>query len=305
MSKLDTLVKIFSDDLTRFDFLTERGFCDHLSDEAFIRLKYRYRMGEELNLKNPQTYNEKLQWLKLNEHNKRYVKLVDKYSVKQYIERKIGAEYVIPALGVWDGYNDIDFSALPDQFVLKCTHDSGSTMVVKNKNNMNHKAIKKYYSKKLKRNYYYMGREWPYKYVYPRIIAEAYLKESDLNKRSGRPVNDYKVLCFEGVPRLIEVHQGRFEKKHYQDFYDTDWNKLDIGQAGELNSPHKIARPEQLEEMLSLSEKLSKGFHHIRVDWYIAGGKLLFGELTFYDGAGFVPFIKKSDDMLLGSWIEI
>ena len=269
-------------------------------DELYLKVIFKGEVGYSLNLTNPSTYNEKLQWLKLHDRNPQYTNWVDKYEVKRYISKKIGEQYLIPTIGVWNSVDDIDFDRLPEQFVLKCTHDSGSTIVCKNKEMIDSDEWKKFISSRLKNNAYYSSREWPYKNVKPRIIAEQYMEDE-----SGYELKDYKVLCFEGKPRLIEVHKGRKTRNHSQDFYDLEWNLTPITNEGLPNSSPTIQRPSVLEEMINLSTILAEGIHHIRVDWYVVNEKLYFGELTFFDGAGFSRFDKIEHDRLLGSWIHI
>lgn len=287
----------------RFLALARHGFYDSLSDEEYIRRKFHTLMGYYPNLDDPQTFNEKLQWLKLHDRRPEYVKMVDKYEVKKYVADIIGEEYIIPTLGVWDRFDDINFSQLPDQFVLKCTHDSGGIVICKDKSKFDIQSAKAKINKSLKRNYYYVGREWPYKDVKPHIIAEPYLTDE-----SGFELKDYKILCFNGIPKLIELHSGRFLDNQMQDFYDCDWKKLSISQSG--NKKYQVSsviapRPKNLEKMIELSSVLSKDFRHIRVDWYEIKDNLLFGELTFFDGSGFVPFDNFQHDLLLGSWINL
>ena len=275
-----------------------------IPDEMYLKLEYKFHVGKRLNLKNPQTFNEKLQWLKLNDRKAIYTIMVDKVEARDYIAERIGEQYLIPLIGVWENPDDIDFDSLPDQFVLKCNHNSGKGMCIcKDKSKINIDKVKQELKEGLAENYYLHGREWPYKDVPRRIIGEQYMVDE-----SGNGLKDYKVLCFNGEPKLIELHMGRFTNHQTQDFYDTNWNKTTISQSG--LSCYQITndvfpRPAVLEEMLRLSRTLSEGILHIRVDWYIVNGKLYFGELTFFDGAGFDPFDNPADDLMLGSWITL
>lgn len=301
--KLINLHRIILDPAQRLESMRARGFYDRMTDEDFIRKKWKIRMGYNIDLSNPQTFNEKLQWLKLHDHNPIYCTMVDKYEVKEYVGKIIGNDHIIPTLGVWDRFEDIDFNALPGQFVLKCTHDSGGLVIVKDKSKLNIEFARKKINQSLKKNYYYVGREWPYKHLLHRIIAEKYMVDE-----SGEQLRDYKVLCFNGEPKLIEYHQGRFTDHQTQDFYDTEWNLTTISQTG--NPHYQINKnpspsPKRLKQMLELSEILSKGIPHIRVDWYCIEDKLFFGELTFFDGDGFEPFDNPDDDLMLGSWITL
>ena len=228
--------------------------------------------------------------------------MVDKYAVKQYVANIIGEEYIIPTLGVWDKFDDIDFSSLPDQFVLKTTHGGGGGGVVicKDKKTFDREKAMKTLNRSMKGDIYKSLREWPYKNVKKRIIAEKYIEDE-----SGY-LKDYKVMCFNGQPRLIQMHMGRFNGVHTQDFYNCNWDKLDdINQNGCINSDIILPKPQCLEQMLDLSSKLSNGLPQIRVDWYIIGANIYFGEMTFFDAGGFDDFIPESLNEVIGSWIEL
>ena len=283
----------------RFVINANRGFHNGMTDEAFIKRKYKAIIGKELNLENPQTFNEKLQWLKLYNRKPEFTTMVDKCDAKKYVANIIGEEYIIPTLGVWKSFDDINFDNLPQQFVLKCTHDCGGIVICKDKNKLDKAPAKKKLEKSLKNNFFWYGREWPYKNVEPRIIAEVYMEEAE---SSG--LTDYKVMCFGGEPKVIQVHQGRFDGNHHQAFYDLDWNHLDITQ-GFPKATETIPRPAALEKMLELSRVLSKGLPHLRVDWYFVKGQLYLGELTFFDGSGFVGFDQEEWDRKLGSYITL
>ena len=274
------------------------------NDKLYLQLLFYFIMGQRLNLKKPKTFNEKLQWLKLYNRNPEYCDLVDKYKVKNIVSSIIGNKYIIPTIGVWDSPEAIDFDILPNKFVLKTTHDGGSMGVVicKDKSTFDVNEAKNKLRRSLNHCAYVQSREWPYKNVERRIIAEEFI-EDVLDK----DLHDYKILCFEGVPKLIEFHSGRYTSGQHQEFYDTDWNLTDISQGGPyVASNISYPKPECLDEMLEVTRKLCKGHHHIRVDWYILNGKeLKFGELTFFDGSGFDGFDDMKYDELLGSWINI
>jgi len=280
--------------------LAREGVFNFLSDKAFLKLLFWARMGKKLNLENPQTFNEKLQWLKLYNRKPEYTKMVDKYEVRKYISEKIGEEYLIPLLGVWDSFDEIDFDSLPEQFVLKCTHDSGGLIICKDKSKLDLVAAKKKITKCLKRNFYKYNREWVYKNVKPRIIAEKFMVDSI--QKNG--LADYKVLCFGGEAKLIEFHLDRYSKRHTQDIYDTNWNKTAISQNGYV-SDRVIDKPSQIDRIIELSQILAKGICHVRVDWYIIEGKVYFGEITFFDGSGFSAFDDEKDDLYIGSLIDL
>jgi len=286
-----------------------RAFMDRTSrfwknDALYLKLKFYFVMGQRLNLDAPVTFNEKLQWLKLHSRDSRYTSLVDKLEVKRYISDVLGDEYVIPTLGVWDTPDEIDFNGLPNKFVLKTTHDGGSLGVVicKDKSNFDIEAAKEKLGRSLKHDVYQCSREWPYKNVERRIIAEEYLEDPYDND-----LHDYKVLCFEGEPKLVEFHSGRNTVEQHQEFYDTNWTLTKITQDGQYRSNNQLyPKPICLDKMLELSSVLSKGFHHLRIDWYVLNKSILkFGEITFFDGGGFEQFDDNLDDIMLGEWINI
>ena len=297
--KLSILFRCLYDKKYRFIILDRLGSYKKTSDKEYLEKKFMILMNRDLNLVNPQTFNEKLQWLKLYDRKPEYTTMVDKYAVKKYVADIIGEEYIIPTLGVWNHFDEIDFDKLPNQFVLKCTHDSGGIVICKDKNKLDLKSAKKKIEKCLKRNYYWSSREWPYRDVKPRIIAEKFL--SDEGKED---LADYKVLCFHGEPKIIEVHMGRFNGNHTADNYDTFWNKTDIEQLDLPKTNELMPKPVFLDEMLHLSRLLSKDLIHIRVDWYFTNNRLYFGELTFYDGSGYNQFCGNADEFL-GSLIKL
>lgn len=272
-----------------------------LPDKAQLQLMYFKHFKRFIHFRNPKTFNEKIQWLKLNDRNPEYTKLVDKYEVKQYIADTIGSEYVIPTLGVWERVEDINFDSLPDQFVLKCTHDSGSIAICKDKATFDKKAAIKLLNNGLKRNGCWFGCEWPYKNVKPRIIAETYMEDPDTAE-----LRDYKFFCFNGEAKLLFIATDRqavgTETKF--DFFDMDFNHLDI-KNGHPNADILPQKPMQFDKMVELAEKLSIGFPHLRVDFYEVNGKIYFGELTFSHWSGFVPFEPPEWDETLGSWIQL
>lgn len=271
-----------------------------LPDKVYLKLIYHARTGIWPNLDNPRDYTEKLQWEKIHDHNPQYTMMVDKYTVRKYISEKIGDNYLIPLLGVWENAKDIDFAKLPNQFVLKCTHDSGSVRICHDKQSFDINEAVISLNKKLRKGTFWFTREWPYRNVHPRIIAEQYMEDE-----SKEELKDYKVLCFNGVPKLIQVHSGRFNGVHTQDFYDLNWKKTNMTQCGMPMSDKCIAKPETFDEMMHLSALLSNGIPHLRVDWYSINGKLYFGELTFFDASGFERFDDPKVERLLGDWIDL
>lgn len=247
-----------------------------LSDKKFIEYRFLSEMGYKLNLKSPQTFNEKLQWLKLYDRNPEYTKMVDKYEVREYIKEKIGEEYLIPLIGVYDKFDDIDFDKLSNQFVIKCNHDSGGLIICKDKNRLDIETARKKINRSLKTNYYYSGREWPYKNVKPKILIEKYMEDS--NKSD---LIDYKLFCFNGIPKIVLVCSERFSSSNMcETWFDMNWKLIDMTESGH-RVDSTISKPKQLKKMVELSKKLSKNIPFIRVDWYEIGDKLYFGELTF------------------------
>jgi len=274
-----------------------------MPDSLYLRILYYKNMREFLNLKNPVAFNEKLQWLKINNRKPEYSRLVDKYEVRNYVKEKIGEKYLVPLLGVWDTASDIDFNNLPSKFVLKCNHDSRSVVICKDKSKLNIQDTVKKLNKHLKRNLFWYGREWPYKNVKPCVIAEEYLEEHN-NQSLIDPLIDYKVLCFNGKAKVVQVHCGRGTDNYTQDHYDLVWNYMKIDQGIKLTDT-PMNKPPFLEDMIYLSEILVKDIIHVRVDWYFVKGQLFFGEITFFAGSGFFRFINKDDDVLLGNMINL
>ena len=269
-------------------------------DRKFIEFIWKKKMNYPLNLDNPQTFNEKLQWIKLYDHNPLYTKMVDKYEVKDYVASIIGDEYIIKTLGVWDRFDDIDFETLPNQFVLKCTHDSGGLVICKDKSKFNIPIAKQIIEKSLKRDFYSSAREWPYKNVKKRIIAEEYVEDA-----KTKELRDYKFFCFNGEAKIMFISKDRQNRNEpYMDFFDMNFNHLDI-KRGHPNAPVLPQKPDNFELMIKLANVLSKGFPELRVDFYEANGKVLFGELTLFPAAGLVPFDPPKWDRIMGEWIKL
>ena len=258
-------------------------------------------MGKELNLSDPKTYNEKLQWLKIHDRRPEYTTYVDKYKVRDYIAKTIGEEYLVPLLGVWDNAEDIQFESLPNQFVLKCNHDSGSVIICKDKSKFDINEAKKKLSKCLKKNLYDWCREWPYKNVKPCIIAERYMED-----QSTAELRDYKFFCFNGEVKALFVARDRQTPNEETkfDFFDADYNHLDFTN-GHPNAKQVPEKPSQFELMKQLAEKLSVGIPHVRVDFYECNGKIYFGEMTFFHWSGMVPFNPEKWDRTFGDWIKL
>lgn len=300
MAKLITAVKLMKTPSHMIQPMVSNGMLKWMPDKVYAKLVYKAIFGEELNLENPCTFNEKLQWLKLYYRKPEFTMMVDKYRVRKYIEKQIGKQYLVPLLGVWKSVDEIDFDTLPNQFVLKCNHDQGSVMICKDKEHFDIEGAKKFLTRKLSKNHYWFTREWPYKNVKPCIICEKYMEDSEGNGS----LSDYKVLCFNGEPKLIELHKDRFGKIHTQDFYDANWNRTTIEQACSPLADEVMEKPAFFNEMMDLSRKLSEGLPHIRVDWYYTNHQLYFSELTFYDASGFEPFLDDYDKEI-GEWITL
>lgn len=287
--------------------LGSRGMLPFLTDETYLKIFFKSRLGYELNLKEPETFNEKLQWLKLHDKNPEYIRLVDKAEVKQIVADRIGAEYVIPTYGVWDKFEDIDFSALPDKFVLKCTHDSGSVVIVSDKKKFDRLAAKRKISARLRKNYFYLGREWPYKHIRPRIIAEKYLEVSSGKSAFEKDsLTDYKIMCFNGKARITLACTERFCSENLKvTFFDREWKEMPFEEIHFKKSFYSLPKPESYEQMLMLAEKLSFGIPFARVDFYEAAGNPYFGEITLYPCTGMEGFTPHKWDRQLGDWIDL
>ena len=283
-----------------FESLAMRGFFKNMNDKEYLSWLYRARMGRFPDLNHPKSFNEKLQWLKLNDRKPEYTEMVDKYLAKKYVEKRIGEKYIIPTLGVWDEFDQIEFEKLPDQFVLKTTHDSGGVVICKDKANFDKAAAKRKLEKSLKRNYYWAEREWPYKNVKPRIIAENYL--SFLN---GSDLVEYKVFCFNGKPALFLICKGEgHTDERTNDFYDLEFNHIPVTVTCP-NAKEKCQKPDEYEELLELSRKLAKNTYQLRVNLYVINHKIYFGELTFFHDSGCCKFNPPEWDKRFGDMLKL
>lgn len=280
--------------LTRLNFL--------FPDKLYLKLLYRLKLGRKLDLNNPKRFTEKLQWLKLYDRKPLYTKLVDKAEVKKYVTDTIGKEYVIPTLGVWNNPEDIDWDSLPNRFILKTTHGGGGTGVVicADKSQFDKEKAVETLRKSMKSNIYASLREWPYKNVPHRIIAEQLLDKDPLYD----DVPDYKFYCFNGVPKVMLIATNRFTDHNFN-YYDMEFKKLNITSSAGNNAAIEFSKPSHFEEMKSVSSKLSQGFSHMRVDLYYSNNRIFFGELTFYDSSGFDNLSSDRNDLEWGSWMEL
>lgn len=284
----------------RFNYLAAMAFFDDLSDKEFLEKKFKATFGVRLNLEEPKTFNEKMQWLKLYNRKPEYTMMVDKFLVRNYISKTIGSQYLIPLLGVWNSPEEIDFSKLPEKFVLKCNHNSGKGMCIcTDKKNLNLKKIKINLKKGLNQDYYLNGREWPYKNVQRKIIAEKYMVDD-----SGFELKDYKIYNFNGQPKVIEVDFNRFID-HKRNFYTTKWEKIDLMLQFPSDSTVQHERPQCLEKMLDLAKQLSVSLPFVRTDFYCINGVIYFGEITFFHGSGFEKFIPEVWNKIFGEWIKL
>lgn len=273
-----------------------------LPDKNYIKLYYRLRVGRKLNTDNPTTLNEKLQWLKFNYRFPLQSIVSDKLLVRDYVKEKIGEEYLIPLLGSWKDYEDIDFSLLPKQFVLKCNHDSGGLVVCTDKDKLDHTKAKDKIEKSLKSNFFYIGREYQYRNIKPMILCEKFISDN------GKVPMDYKIYCFNGVPDVILVCRDRFSKNTHRAsylFFDQEWIFQPLNKGDEDLQDTDIPKPENLDEMVEIAKKLSRDFLFARIDLYNIGGKIYFGEITLSPNSGFDPDIKYETDLMFGQKLKI
>lgn len=298
-STIKKSLKIILDDKYRFMVFSNLGFYAKMDDKKFLEKKFEAVMGRKLYIDNPKTYNEKLQWLKLYDRNSFYTCLVDKYKVREYISETIGEDYLIPLLGVWNRPEDINFDLLPKQFVLKCNHNSGLGMCVCiNKENINVRKVKKNLKKGMKQNYYLINREWPYKNVDRKIIAEKFIGTAE------RTPDDYKFLVINGEIDSIMICKDRDLGKPKYYYFDLDWNRL-YYQIEEPTSKENIQKPENFEKMVEIVKKLSRDLKTIRIDLYNTNGKIYFGEITFFNSSGFDLDITYDTDFALGNKLDL
>ncbi len=270
-----------------------------IPDQEYLEYLWEIKMGNRLDWKHPVTFNEKLQWLKLFDQKPIHTTMVDKYEVKDHVRSLIGEEHVIDAIGVWDRYEDIDFDSLPEQFVLKCTHDSGNVVVCRDKKQFDPNKHKDRFRKALEKNYYYRYREWPYKNVRPRLLVEKYVEDE-----YAEALVVYKFICFHGEPKIIQVIQDDKHENESIDYFDADWTLLDIKQNFP-NSARHLTKPKSFERMKEMARTLSADEILVRVDFYEVKGEPFFSEFTFYSDAGFEPFSPPEWDEILGSWINL
>ena len=278
-----------------------RLFMKQLPDRLYLEMLYQVRKGKKLNLKKPVSFNEKLNWMKLYDRNPLYTRLADKYLVKDIVADKIGEEFVIPLIGAWDRPEDIRIEELPERFVLKCNHDSGSVVICKDKSKFDMTAAREKLREALDNNYYYFSREWVYKNIIPRIICEPYIEDIE-----DAELRDYKFFCFDGHVKFLYVATDRFKEGSEVKFtfFDRNYNFLPIVHAHPYANPYP-EKPDRFEEMIGIAETLSKGLKHVRVDLYEANGIILFSEYTFYNNSGFTPFYPEEWDERFGEYLNL
>lgn len=287
-----------------YRFLINAGFGTYnkLSDEAYLKRKFKACTGNVLDLQNPVTFNEKLQWLKIYDRKPIYTTMVDKYEAKKYVAEQIGQEHIIPTMGLWEHFDEIDFEALPAQFVLKCTHDSGGLVICQDKTKLDRQKAKRKIQKSLATNYYLAGREWPYKNVKPRIIAEEYLEDHE----KGGGLTDYKFFCFNGEPKFLYVSRGLENHETAQiSFLTLDWEFAPFRRKDYRSFDELPQKPICLNQMVLMAKKLSEDTAFLRVDFYEVDGNIYFSELTFYPCSGYLPFDPPEWDKTLGDWITL
>lgn len=302
MSKWNGLKKLLTDRDYRTIRLAKAGVYNRLPDEAYLRKMYRARMGRPLNLDDPQLFSEKLQWLKIHDRNPLYTQLVDKYRVREYVAEKLGEEYLIPLLGVWDDPDDIDFDALPDQFVLKCNHNSGTGMCIcRDKSKLDYDTVRSNLRKGLQENFFMKAREWPYRDVSRKVVCEQYMTDGS----GTEELTDYKFFCFHGEVKCFKVDFDRF-LDHGANWYDRNGNLLPFG---EVSCPpcyeKKIIFPDSIQRMIAAAQTLSAGIPFVRVDLYSVNEKIYFGELTLFPACGWGRFTDDQWDMIMGQWLKL
>lgn len=273
-----------------------------LPDKTYIKLYYRLRVGRPLNTKNPTTLNEKLQWLKFNYRFPLQSIVSDKLLVRDYVAEKIGAEYLIPLLGTWENYDDVDFDKLPEKFVLKCNHDSGGLVVCTDKSKLDHKEARNRVEKSLKSNFFYIGREYQYRNIKPRIICEQFISDN------GKVPMDYKIYCFNGKPDVILVCKDRFSDNTHRAsylYFDQEWRFQPLNKGDETLTEVDVPKPKNLDRMIEIAKDLSKDFLFARIDLYNIDGHIYFGEITLSPNSGFDPDIKYETDLMFGERLKI
>ena len=297
-----------SESIHKFKRILGRGLIESfykslsfLSDEKYLRLMFRLRMGKKLDLENPKTVSEKLQWLKLYDRKDIYTTMADKYLAKRYIAERVGEQFVIPLVGAWDKFDEIDFDTLPDKFVLKCNHDSGSVIICDDKSKLDIDKTRKILEKSLRTDYFVLKREWQYKNIQRKILCEKYI--SDDVTTAG--LTDYKFFCFSGIPKFLYVATDSSNQNEHETFLDLTWNPVPFRRKEYPEHSSIPKKPDNFDEMIRIARQLSEGIPFLRVDYYEVGGKLYVGELTLFPGAGYLVFDPDEYNNIIGDWIEL
>lgn len=287
----------------RFLVLASKGYLKGMSDKNYTKKMFKVKMGKELNIDNPTTFNEKIQWIKLNIHDKQFTNLVDKFEAKKEIDKMFGGGYTIPTLGCYDKFDDIDFNSLPNSFVIKCTHDSGGLYICRDKSTFDIDLARKKINRSLKNKFYEQFREWAYKDVKPRIIIEEYMEDG-----RGDSLTDYKFFCFNGIPKMLYVSVGLEDHSTAKiSFFDLDGHLLPFHRKDYKPFTEKLILPESFDEMTEVAQKIAKNIRtpFVRIDLYDIKGKIYFSEATFYPNAGMLPFTPEEWDEKLGSMLDL
>ena len=296
---MNKIIKVLKNPLLLILHMCQHWPFRYISDKTFLKLYFRTYQGYKLNIEEPKTFNEKIQWLKINDKNEKYTELTDKYLVRNYIKEKIGEKYLIPLLGTWNNAKDINFDKLPNQFVLKCNHDSASVIICKDKEKFNKKKAIRKLNKALKYQYFWKSREYNYKNIEPKIIAEKYMVD-----QKSEELVDYKFFCFNGEPKFIQVDIGRFTK-HIRNYYDIDGSFIPVEYGCPNDEKIAINEDINLNEMIRLAKILSKDLIMVRVDLYQVKGKIYFGEMTFHHGGGSMQVKPFKYDEEWGKYIDL
>ncbi len=299
LSKIKTVGSLLSTPQKLLLPAGQNGLLNSIPDKLYLEAVFHAETGYKLNLQNPKTYNEKLQWIKLYDRKPEYIVYADKYKVRDYIAATIGEKYLIPLIGMYKKAKEIPWNDLPNRFVLKCNHASGTNIICKNKKELDIATSEKKLTRWLKKNAYWGAREWCYKDIEPCIICEEFIETRD-----GNTPDDYKFMCFNGIPRLIQVHHDRYGN-HTLDYYTPEWERANLKRIDANTSSKTIPKPDNLEEMLEIARTLSKDMYYARIDLYNVDGKIYFGEITMYPTGGFSTFEDYNDDLLLGSYMKL
>ena len=296
MSSIKTAISLLKTPGKMIMPLADRGLFNWLPDKPYLKLVYRGEMGKRLDLEHPQTFNEKLQWLKIHDHNPVYTQLVDKIKAKEIVGSIIGNEHIVPMYGSWDKAEDIPFGSLPEKYVLKCNHDQGSVVLVDSNHEVDKESLRRYYKKRLKRKNYYLTREYGYKNIIPKVFAEKYL---------GEQIKDYKFYCFNGEPKFLYVGQGlTCDHSLKIDYFDLDWNIMPFYRT-DYDRLGSVTKPQQLEQMIEIATKLSEGFPFVRIDLFEIDDVVYFSEFSPCPASGYMPFVPNEYDRIVGSWLKL